>query len=380
MAGIVLLARGHGYGHAARDLQIIRGLRQLRPHAEIVLASSGSGVEYFRSHDIPCHDLGIADRHDLSEEAVRRVWGFLQTLRDPDLVIADEVVWALPFCDRYFGCPRVLLTDWLYADHGLPQHDPFLNNASEILVLDFAEAHPGPYDTQAPITFTGPVVSKFPGDRYTSRKQLGLGAHSRMAVVSAGGAADRPDARHIFRHAADAWSRYANPADILFVLGVGYELPGMPGNIRLVPHTRSPEVYYRAADAVVTDATGLTCCEVVANGIPVVAMITSDALRFARLYRRRVSLLESARGAVTAPLHGTIDMLWEALTDAMELPRGGSVPAAALPWATGLDIAARLLAAGTALVTAHGARPAKQLPAERDVTGAGQPVEPGAPL
>jgi hypothetical protein len=90
MAGIVLLARGHGYGHAARDLQIIRGLRQLRPNAEVVLASSASGVEYFRFQGIPCHDLGIEDRRDLGEQAVRRVWGFLQTLRDPDLVIADE--------------------------------------------------------------------------------------------------------------------------------------------------------------------------------------------------------------------------------------------------------------------------------------------------
>ncbi len=378
MAGIVLLARGHGYGHAARDLQIIRGLRQLRPDAEIVLASSGSGVEYFRFQGIPCHDVGIADRHDLSEQAVRRVWGFLQSLRDPDLVIADEVVWALPFCRRFFGCPRVLLTDWLYADHGMPQHDPFLNDASEILVLDFAEAHPGPYDTQAPITFTGPVVSKFPGDRYTARRQLGLGAQARMAVVSAGGVADRPDARRIFKHTAEAWAAYANPADVLFVLGVGYELPGMPGNIRLIPHTPSPEVYYQAADAVVTDATGLTCCEVVANGIPVVAMITSDALRFARVYRARASLLESARGAVTAPLHGTIDMLWEALTDAMRLPRGGSLPPATLSWATGLDVAARLLASGAAPAIAHGASPGDRLPAGGDLTGAGQPAEPGA--
>jgi hypothetical protein len=65
LAGIVFLARGPGYRHAARDLQIICGPR-------------------------PCHDFGIDDRHDPSEEAARRVWGFLQTLRDPDLVIADE--------------------------------------------------------------------------------------------------------------------------------------------------------------------------------------------------------------------------------------------------------------------------------------------------
>jgi hypothetical protein len=347
MAGIVLLARGHGYGHAARDLRIIRGLRQLSPDAEIELASSGSGLEYFRFQGISCHDLGIADRHDLSETAARRVWGFLQTLRDPDLVIADEVVWALPFCRRFFDCPRILLTDWLYADHGMPQHDPFLDHASQILVLDFAEAHPGPYATQAPISFTGPVVSEFPGDRSTARKQLGLKAHSRVAVVSAGGVADRPDARRIFRHTADAWSRHANPADVLFVLGVGYELPGMPGNIRPVPHTPSPEIYYRAADAVVTDATGFTCFELAANGIPVVAMLTSDALRFASLYRYRVSLLESARLAVTARLAGTSDLIWEALTEAMELPPPDSFPPASLSWTTALDIAAKLLATCT---------------------------------
>jgi hypothetical protein len=355
MAGIVLLARGHGYGHAARDLQIIRGLRQLRPDAEIVLASSGSGLEYFRFRGISCHDLGIADRHDLSETAARHIWGFLQTLRDPDLVIADEVVWALPFCRRYFDCPRILLTDWLYADHGLPRHDPFLDSASEILVLDFAEAHPGPYATQAPINFTGPVVSEFPGDRSTARKQLGLRAQSRMVVVSAGGVAERPDARRIFRHAADAWSRYANPEDLLFVLGVGYELPGMPGNIRLVPHTPSPEIYYRAADVVVTDATGFTCFEVAANGIPVVAMLTSDALRFASLYRCRISLLESARLAVTARLDETSDLLWEALTEAMEILPPDRFPPASLSWTTALDIAAKLLAT-CASATADGPR------------------------
>jgi hypothetical protein len=72
-------------------------------------------------------------------------------------------------------------------------------------------------------------------------------------------------------------------------------------------------------------------------------------------------------------------VFWEALTDAMDLPHGGSLPPATLSWATGLDVAARLLASGTAPVTANGARPGKQLPAD-DVTEAGQPVEPGAPL
>ncbi len=354
MPGIVFLARGHGYGHAARDLRIVRDLRQLCPDRDIMLASSGSGLEYFQSRDVACHDLGIADRHDLSEAAVRSIWGFLQTLHDPDLVIADEVVWALPFCRRYFDCPRVLLTDWLYADHGMPQHDPFLDSASEILVLDFAEAHPGPYATRAPIRFTGPVVSEFSGDRSTARKQLGLEADSRMAVVSAGGVADRPDARSIFRHTAEAWSTYANAADILFVLGVGYELPGMSSDIRIVPHTPSPEVYYQAADVVVTDATGFTCFEVAANGIPVVAMLTADTLRFSSLYRRRVSLLESARLAVTARLDATSDLMWEALASAMELPRQHNRPPAALSWTTAQDIAARLLASCSSPVTAEG--------------------------
>jgi hypothetical protein len=347
MAGIVLLARGHGYGHAARDIRILTGLRQLSPDSEIVLASSGSGLEYFRFQGISCHDLGIADRHDLSETAVRSIWEFLRTIRDPDLVIADEVVWALPFCRRFFDCPSILLTDWLYADHGLPQHDPFLDNASQILVLDFAEAHPGPYATQAPISFTGPVVSKFPGDRSTARQQLGLEDQARVAVVSAGGVADRPDARRIFRHAAEAWSRHAGPADILLALGVGYELPGMSDNIRPVPHTPSPEIYYQAADAVVTDATGFTCFEVAANGIPVVAVLTSDALRFASLYRYRASLLESAGLAVTARLDETSDLLWHALTAAMELPPPDRFPPASLSWTTALDIAAQLLATRT---------------------------------
>lgn len=362
MAGIVFVARGNGFGHAARDLRIMRGLRDLCPGADISLASSGSGLEYFRARGVPCHDLGIADRNDLSEEAARSVWKFLQAVRDPDLVIADEVVWALPFCRRYFDCPRVLLTDWLYADNGLPQNDPFLDAASEILMLDFAEAHPGPYATRAPITFTGPVVDIFPGDRSSARRHLGLGDDSRVAVVTAGGRTDRQAGRQIFRLAADAWSAHAGPADILFVLGDPEDgLTDMPRNVKRLPITPCPETYYQAADVVMTQATGFTSFEVAANGIPVVAMLTSAAQRgLGQIrFRSRLALLESARLAVTAHLNGPSDLLWEAVAAALELPRPNSLPPAGVTWATGPDIATRLVASCPRALTGDGTRGAR---------------------
>jgi hypothetical protein len=344
MAGIVWLTRGHGFGHAARDLRILRSLRELCPGAEILLASSGTGVKYYSSRGVPCHDLGIEDRYDRGEDAVRRVWQFLRTIRDPDLVIADEVVWAPPFCRRFFDCPRVLLTDWLYADQGLPQHDPFLDAASEIFVLDFPEAHPGPYAVTAPVTFTGPVVEEFPDDRGSARKRLGLSPDQRVAVVTVGGRPGRPFTRRLAREVAAAWSMNASASDVMFVLGgTTEELPGAPDAVRQVTYTESPEVYYRAADVVVTDARGTTSFEIAANGIPLVPMLSPENLD---LFRRRTRVLESAGLAVSASIGDSPDEIWSTLAAAQELPRHDTLPPAALTWVTSLDVARQLVAGG----------------------------------
>lgn len=344
MGDIVFLARGHGFGHAARDLRIMRGLQALRPGSSIVLASSGTGFAYFNSRGIPCEDLGIPDRHDQTEAAARRVWQFLQSVRNPDLVIADEVVWALPFCRRYLGCPRVLLTDWLYADFGVPKYDPFLNAASEIIVLDFDGAHPGPYRITAPVRFTGPVIELFAGERLAAREQLGVPGEGRVTVLTVGGRTDRPDIRDIVIHVVAAWSATAKAHDTLFVLGgLPDPVSDVPATVRQILYTASPEVYYRAADLVITDARGMTSFEIAANGIPVVPVLTGQADR-GGLAGRRMALLEAAQLAVTARIDDGQKRLCDAIASARDLPRRRALPPEELPWATGLDIAARLLA------------------------------------
>jgi hypothetical protein len=342
---ITFLSRGHGFGHAARDFKIIHGLRTLLPDMELTLASSAAGLDYYQSRDIPCHDLGILDKEDETKKAARQVWSFLQNVGEPDLLIADEVVWALPFSRKFFDCPRILLTDWLFADHGKPEQDPFLDAASEIMVLDFPEAHPWPYATDAPIRFTGPIVEPFPGDREAARERLGLPGDARIAVLSVGGRTGWADVRLLLEHITGAWLANASERDLLVVLDdSGYGESDAEGTILRVPATNTPDQYYRAADLVITMATGFTICEVVANAIPAIALLPPALWSYTDPFRRRIALLESAGLVTVFGIDLGPDMFWTAVETVGSVPAAAREKAAAdLTWTSGVDVAAHLL-------------------------------------
>lgn len=190
---ILYLVRGHGFGHAARDLRIIEALKALAPQVEIEIASSGTGMQYFRSRSVDCADLEIPDDEDQSASAGWRVWRYLHWAAAPDLVISDEIMFAIPYCRNVLDVPCVLLTDWVYRDIGKPQLDRLLDGAAEVVVVDFPESHPTAIGTSAPITHIGPVVDRFPlnpadGERGNGKSKRGL-----TAVASFGGMTDRPN-------------------------------------------------------------------------------------------------------------------------------------------------------------------------------------------
>jgi hypothetical protein len=305
---IVFLARGHGFGHAARDLRLVEAIRRARPDVELVLASSGSGLEYFRRRSVSCVDLGIDDEHDMSEAAGQAVWDFLTTVDAPDLVLADEVVWALPICRQVLGVPCVLVTDWFYAEIGQPGHDHVLNQATEIVVVDFPQAHPNIADITAPVLFTGPLVDSFEPDRAALRRELGVADDAFAAVVTLGGMPDRPEARAIADLAVQSWAARAGAQDRLFVLADQRATDGGPASWTGV--TSVPERYFRAADAVVVEAAGFTVCELARNRIPTVAVMVPLLSAAARL---RVKMLESAGLLVTVPADATPDQMWTAM-------------------------------------------------------------------
>ncbi|MFI1014081.1 glycosyl transferase [Streptomyces sp. NPDC020965] len=346
MPDILFLSRGHGFGHAARDLRIIRSMRRQRPDVRVTLLAAGSAVDYYRMRDIPCWDLGITDAEDMTRGAAEKVWRTLAGIARPDLVVSDEVLWAMPFCRKIWKLDCLLLTDWFYAERGLPEHDAYLDHATGITVLDFSAAHPGPFRTTAPVTFKGPVVEEFPGDRASARRGLGIDGGTEMTVLTLGGMAARAESRRMTRAALDAWSAHASPGSALFVLA---DHPGdgfgpAPDRVVWTGLVPDPERYYRAADLVVADAMGTSVCDLIHNGVPVLGMTDPEAC-FPTSFDLRVDRLNAA-GLLVAAGSGTApDDLWDLAERARKTTGKAADPDRrdSFEWTTGDEMAADLL-------------------------------------
>jgi hypothetical protein len=342
MPKIVFLSRGHGYGHAARDLQILESMRRLRPDVDVVLASSGTGLEYYKSRSVSCEDLDIPDSQDTNQEAGKRVWRFLRRQGVVDLVVSDEVLWALPICSRDLCVACVLVTDWFYSECGLAQLDRSLNQATAIVVPDFRAAHPGLEDIAIPLHFTGPLVRRFSVDRGSARQRLGLVERARAAVVTLGGMPQRPEAQAIVDAVAQAWCGRAGRLDRLFVLADRPVGPGSPhdGHITWVGITSTPETYFCAADVVVAEGEGFTVCELAKNRTPVVAIVNEVMNDAARL---RLAVLESAGLTTTTTADVGPEHLWRLLGPARSKPSATESSFSASQWADPDQVAAQLL-------------------------------------
>jgi hypothetical protein len=338
------LIRGHGFGHAARDLRIINAIRALRPDIELDIASAGTGFEYLSARSVDCTDLGISDEADLRSSANWKTWRYLHVSPHPDLVVVDEVVSALPFCHHVMEVPCVVLTDWFFADFGQPELDRMLNFAAEIIVLDFADAHPRRIQTRAEITHLGPVVGELGISRTAARQRLGTeGSAAMTAVVSLGGMTERPEARQMIERTLAAWHRNARRDDLLLVLAKDPGLPGRadghPG-VRWVGTTDHPETYYAAADVVITDALGFTNCELAYNRIPAVAFLVKEtADRYAESFSRRIELLRAGGAMTVIDDAAEPDAIWQAIS--------GTRPTAdakdEFSWARPQEVAGRIL-------------------------------------
>jgi hypothetical protein len=337
---ICYFIRGHGYGHAARDLRIIEAMRALAPGMDIDIASAGTGVEYLTARGIECTDLEIDDYQDLEMSSTWKIWRHLHRTPAPDLVISDELFPAVPFSKNVLEVPCVLMTDLFYQDFGQPQHDQLLDGAEEVIVVDFPGSHPQPIRTRAPVRHVGPVVTKFGPGRRQHR--------TLVATASFGGRPDRPETQAMLRCTLASWRRYAAAEDRLNVLvprdAVDGSLPGdADQRIEWVGFTPAPERFYCASDVVITDALGFTNCELAYNGIPAVAFLVSEAAaHFPKSFTRRIRLLADAGAVCLLEDEERTDAVWSAITTAAS--RAATIPdGTELQWANPADVARRLL-------------------------------------
>lgn len=338
---VLFLARGHGFGHAARDLRIIRAMRCLRPDVDIHVMASGSAAVYLKLYGETFADMGIGDHEDMTPAAGKRIWELMDQHDPFDLVIADEVVWALAFCATRWRRRAILLTDWFYSELGAPESDPILDQAGEILLLDFSAAHPGPVGFTTPVQAFGPVVAPFGADRATARAALGVAATDTVAVLTLGGMTTMVDNTAIADLTVRTWLDHAPPGHRLYVLAEPFcPVPAdRAGDIVWAGFTAEPEKYYAAADLVVTNANGTVTCDLVWNRIPVLAM-THPAVTYPDSFALRVKAMSEAGMTVHCPATVPTAQLWQLMNDAM---RNDCRPDPAFEWTTGDQVARHLL-------------------------------------
>ncbi|MEV2274259.1 hypothetical protein AB0I72_01620 [Nocardiopsis sp. NPDC049922] len=354
MPRMLMLARGHGFGHAARDLRVIEAIRAERPDVDIEVLASGSAARYLEMYGEPFTDLGIGDHEDMSPAAGKRIWEVMGRLDPPDLVVADEVVWALPFCVREWRRRAILMTDWFFSEFGQPRSDAFLDYAGEILLLDFSVAHPGPFGTSTPIRRFGQVVADFDTDRGASRTSLGLDPDTPAAVLTVGGLGNRLDNQLISDAVLTTWLEHAPPGHRLYVLGEPFrEVPDdRADDVVWAGFTPAPERYYTAADLVIANAYGTVTCDLVWNGVPVLGM-TSPEVEFAASFTTRVEAMADAGLIAHARPSASSEELWELMRAGIERGRnpevrgvrggGDDAAMAAFEWTTGARVAEHLL-------------------------------------
>lgn len=341
---ICLVTRGHGFGHAARDLRIMNAIRSRMPDVEIAVASAGRGIEYFRDRGEQVTDLGFSDQDDMSDDAAWRTWRYLYRHHDADLVLSDELMSAPGFARRVLEVPNILITDWFFAEFGRPELDALMEPADEVLVADFADAHP----TTAPAVpywFGGPIVERFMVERASARARLKIDGDAFVVVVATGGLTERRAAARVQLQALRAWHERASSSDQLLFLseppiGMKASAP-VERNIAWVGRTPTPEVYYAAADAVIVDALGFTGCELVANGIPVLAAMQLDPGR--EIQPAVLRRLEMLKGTALLTMSSPSESPSETWDKLHSLRSCRAAPGHRLPWGTAESFASRIL-------------------------------------
>jgi predicted glycosyltransferase len=327
-SSIVFLSRGHGYGHAARDLLIIEAIRGSFRDVEVRVASSGTGLEYYSSRSVPCDDLGISDDQDLTIDAAGRVLRFLTRVRRPDLVVADEVFSAPTIC-KGLRLRNLLLTDFFWSETGSPSHDTVFDDAGGIVVLDSEDLHRVPAGLQRPVHFTGPLAKEFPMRRSEARESLGI-MPSEIAMTVTFGSMHPGKLAEVQVHLQtllEAWEKNAGSTDKLFVLAPTPEFAGttfasQKNTVRWVGVSNEPELFYSAADLVFAQAGLATLCELARNRISTVCVLGP---RESPVLRRSATFLERRGLVKTAELGTQASRLWKLGQSAMRgRPKGAS--------------------------------------------------------
>ncbi|MBM7784160.1 hypothetical protein [Tenggerimyces flavus] len=276
---IAYLARGNGFGHAARALPVIDALNRLDPAVEVRLASAGTGAEYLRMRGRGHDDLGFPDEDDHDQDATAKLHAYLASMPELDLVVCDELLRVPALCDL-IGVPCVFVSCFLGTDPGQdPRQDIMLMGARRIVIPDWPELHSVPPFLDQ-VEFLGPIVQPIAMSRAAARQELGIG-DSFVGAVSLGGlTANRLTyQRELLRTALALWEQNAPSDGALYVLcgsavaAAELGIRSDDARVRWIGYESSqdPDLYLRSAD-VVFPSPGSAMLKVARSGIPAVVL------------------------------------------------------------------------------------------------------------
>jgi UDP-N-acetylglucosamine:LPS N-acetylglucosamine transferase len=181
---VMIVSRGHGWGHAVPDMAIADKLTSLVPNLNLEFVSYAEGAEAYRACGYNVLDLQLSAKPPLWDLTIK----FTRLLAEakPDLVIAHEEMTLIPIA-KAFNIPSVFITDF-FMDPGNSLMQA-LRHADEVI---FA-AQPGIY-TEPPylretVHYVGRAVREFKytmADRARARFELQIPQDATVVLCQPG--------------------------------------------------------------------------------------------------------------------------------------------------------------------------------------------------
>ena len=264
---MLFCSRGRGRGHAVRDLEIVRELRNKSEHIEIIFASYDSGFAMLQSAGENVVDLMLPERNPFPETVVK-IGTLLRSL-SPHLVVAQEEFAAIT-------AARLLEVAAVFTSHWFPYPNSMFSNAlleaARVLFMEEPGLFPEPPEIRGKVTYCGPIIRSIPTEFPNTaqlRQKLGVTVSDRLILVLPG---SPPEEREpIVDLVRQAFSIAGSPTiSMLWVAGADFDLISKQfsnlSRVHVIRESdRIPELIH-ASDLVITKATYNIAREVLAIG------------------------------------------------------------------------------------------------------------------
>jgi len=296
---LLYLSRGRGFGHAMRDLLILKNLKKENVDFQIKLVSYAQGYTYLKNNGCEVQNLNLRLEEEHGLKASFRLESLILQLK-PDLIVSDEVFNVFPISKK-FNIPSILITNWfcesISKDHPLI---PAVKKADHIIFADKKEFHEIPPDLSVPISFVGPIIKEFNyilKDKEKAREKLGLDNKDIVILVTPGSTSE--DGRELLELSAKVFKKInRNNLKMIFLTGELYKeyLEKFKDEDKIIikPFEREMDRLMVASDLVICKGTLSTTWELIFLGIPSISIAhldnPVDIIRIGKLSKRHVTI------------------------------------------------------------------------------------------